>query len=255
MFWSITIDVLLVLVFLFFIIFWAKSGIVARLTDFSKKWLELLCSILLGPFLAGLLANLFLSEWINTGVFNSIQAVVENNANGYTLVELFEHLPEAVQSFFLHMGVDMEVLISKYGATAEVDSAIIADMSGTVSAVIVSVVSTIVGMIVCYWVPKLGFMLAQKLIKDRNAQGKFGRTMDHVLGGVVGVVVSYLIVSLLAIGLFLAFQVVLAVDLNAGTMDVYNATYVFKFLREFDLVAALKDLVGNAYKLLLAIPI
>lgn len=241
---SIVIDAILVVLFLVFVIIFTKFGFAKTVHKIGKTWLAVFCSVILGPWLAGLLTDLFLREWIVGGVLKTLTSIVEENANGYNLEQLFANLPENFVNFLNHQGISLVELEAQYGSYAEANVEIMNGMAVQIATPCIAMVSTVIGYIVCFVIPRIFFWWIERKV-DRSDDHPILAFFDHVSGFVSGAIVGYIAALGVALLIYTGFQVSLAFDTSTGVMTIYEKSYVFKFLNEFDTLGAIGHVIQS----------
>ena len=238
---SIIIDIALVALFFVLVFFITKAGFARTVYKIGKTWLSFFCSIMLGPWVASTLQGLFLRSAITGGIHNTLHDLIQNNPNGYNLNELFENLPDALTNFLNNYGINIAQLEAEFGPTTQASEDIIEAISLRIADPCVEMVSSLIGHVVCFVVPLIVFVWLS--MKIRRTRIPFFRFMDRVSGFIMGVVIGYCAALVLSFAAHTVFQVVVAFDSSLPIMDVYNKSYVFKFLSEVDTVGGIKHVV------------
>ena len=239
---SIVVDIILIVVFLVFIIFFTKYGLDKALYKIGKAWLALACAFFLGPLITSLLEGLFITDMVTNAIYNSLNDLITYNANGYNLAELFESMPANFVNFLDSLGASLTALEAEFGSYTEASDTIIRTMAERIASPCISGLSTILGHVFGFLIPWL-FMkwISYELQKDEKHA--FFRASDHVGGFLVGACVGYAAVMGISILMSTIFQVVIAFDSSVQVMTIYNNSIVFKFLAEFDAMGTLSKLI------------
>lgn len=236
---SIFIDICLCLIFVFFVVWFSKNGFAFAVYKIGKTWLSMLCSIALGPYVASSLQEWFLLDSVTTGVNNTLVQFVENNPNGYNLSELFASLPDGFVAFLKHVGINLSELESIYGSSTDASSEILADISGRIAAPCAEALATLVGHIVCFVVALVFFAWIKFELRKRRIA--FLRYIDHVVGFVAGAAIGYCAAWGMSLLISTVFQVVAAFDAHSAVIDIYNKSFILKFMNEFNLIGLLQQ--------------
>lgn len=243
---SILVDVLLILVFLFVIAFFTKYGLSRAVMKIGNAWLSLACSFIIGPIITNFLEAAFFNELVGGGVYNTLVTLIEGNANGYNLKELFDNLPAGFQSFLNELGVSLPLLEAEFGSYTEASADIIRAMAQRIAEPCVNVISGLIGQVIGFVIPWVFVRwMNNEIRKDRIP---FFRAVNYVGGGIVGVAAGYALVLGLALLTKTVFQVITAFNAGIGLMDIYNNSFVFKFITEFDTFGAIKNLFSTVAK-------
>ena len=240
---SIIVDIFLISLFVFFVVFFSKYGFAKTIYKLGKTWMSFFVSMILGPWVSGVLDKLFLRKAITSGVQNTLIDLVENNANGYNLEELFMNLPEGFVGFLRQYGISLPELEAEYGSYTEASEEIIRGMAERIATPCIEMVSGIIGHVLGFVVPLIFFSWLSYKIRSRRVP--FFRYVDHVSGFITGALVGYCAALGLSMLVHTAFQVIMAFDSHSIVADIYNNSYLFKFLCEFDTFGAISGFFRN----------
>ena len=245
---SILVDIVLILLFLLIVFFFTKFGLDRALLRIGRKWLSLAVALVIGPYITTILENWFITEGITNAVHASLTGLIEHNANGYNIKEVFDNLPVGFVNFLDGLGASLEALEAEFGSYTEANDEIIAAMAQRIAQPCINIISSIIGMIVGFIIP-WAFMLwlDYEIQKDTLT---FFRVMDHIVGFIVGVAVAYVFLLGICLLMRTIFQIVIAFDSASPVMDIYNKSIFFKFISEFDTIGTLKDIFHSAGALL-----
>lgn len=239
---AILADVLLVLIFLGVLVFFTKHGLNRAIEMIGKAWLSLACALFIGPKITQLLENLFIRDGINTAVHASLTELIEHNANGYNLAELFANLPAGFVRFLDGLGASLSALEAEFGSYTEASPEIIRAMSERIAAPCIGAISSVIGSLLGFLIPLLFFKWIEFEIK-KDDSNRFFKALDHVGGFFVGTAGGYALVLGVALLTRTVFQVIIAFDASVPLMDVYNSSFIFKFMAEFDTFGVLSRLI------------
>lgn len=238
---SIIIDVVIVIIFLGVLVFFTKFGLDKAILKIGNAWLSLACALFIGPKITGLLENLIINDLITNAVHGTLIELIDHNVNGYNLSELFDNLPASFVNFLDGLGASLTALEAEFGSYTEASAEIIRAMAERIAEPCIAVISNIIGSVVAFIVPWLFFRwLDFEIKKDRLA---FFRFFDHVGGFLVGAAAGYALVLGIALLTRTCFQIIVAYDASVKVMDIYNNSFVFKFLGEFDTFGAIQRLL------------
>ncbi len=241
---SIVVDILLILVFIYFLIFFTKYGVDRALDKIGKTWLEIGCALIIVPLISTFLEDLFISRMVTDAVYNTLAEQIANNANGYNLAQLFENLPQNLVNLLDSLGASLSALEAEFGSYTEASSTIVRTMAERIAAPCVGAISAILGFIIGLLIPWL-FMKWISFEIKKDESHPFFRFFDHVGGFLVGIAAGYAVVLGLSVLTKTIFQVVVAFDAGVNIMYIYDESYVFKFLNEVDTFGVIRDLIGT----------
>lgn len=228
---SIVADIVLVVVILFFVILFAKTGMAKILKKVGKTIISTLCSLVIGPWATTKVVGILRAP-ITEGTYKSFDKILQNSSTGYNLKEFFGKIPEAASEFLGHMGVNVSQLQASYGMHENASQEIIREMSTIIAEPCFSAIGFIIGHAIAFLVPLIVMWWIARMVETR--QHPFFRGCDHVVGFINGCVVGYLAALGLAVLFYTFFQTVVAFQPESTIMEIYNNSYVFKFMREFD---------------------
>lgn len=240
-FFAILIDLLLVGVFAGFVVLFWKYGFARAVYKIGKTWLSAACSLLLGPWLTGLLQDLFLRNWITNAVHTTLSNLVQNNANHYSVQEIFNHLPEGFVKILGNYQVNPETLEREFGSLSYTSEELLTTISERLADPCISMISSMIGHIIGFIVPLVFFMWLNA--KIRRSRKPFFRYVDKISGVFVGICLGYCVMAVAAILLQSIFQVVLAFDAHNIVSDIYEKSILFEFMSQFDTVNAIRMLI------------
>ena len=237
---SILIDILLIAVFVIFVIVFSKYGFARTTYKIGKTWLSVFCSMVLGPWVAAKLEGWFLRNTITTGINGTLLNLVENNPNQYSLEQLFERMPEGFISFLNSCGINFDQLEAEYGSSSYATEEMISAISERIADPCISMISSIIGHVICFIVPLIFFQWLNFQIRKRRVA--FFRYIDHFVGFLVGVAIGYCVSLATALIVQTIFQVIVCFDAHSSVTGIYDNSYVFKFLNEFNSLEFIREL-------------
>ena len=237
------IDVLLVAVFLFFVLLFLKFGFAKAVYKIGKSWISIVCSLILGPLVAGKVRDVFLDKFITDGLYSGLKIYIDQNANGYNLHQLFNNLPDGFVKFIGSYNVDIGLLEAEFGAIEHPSSEIVMVIAQRLAAPCISMLSGIIGYLVCFFVPLIFFTWLN--LKIRRCRRPFFRHVDRVSGLFVGIAIGFCASVALSILIQTIFQVTLAFDMKSSVADIYKDSIIFDFLTKIDMSSAIRNLLGK----------
>ncbi len=240
---SILADVLLVAIFVAVVAGFTKYGFTRTMLRIGKAWMSVFTSCVLGPVVAGRLHSWILLKPITSGVHNTLTIAVNNNPNGYNLEELFQNLPDGLIRFLENYNISMPDLIATYGATTEASDEMLRVIAERIATPCSETISQWIGHIVCLLFSFLFFAWLEA--REDVFAGRKGMMLDRISGFFIGVLIGCCAAWLIAMFAQLIFQVIVAFDANSAVTDIYQNSYIFKFLNEFDMIGAIKNTLGG----------
>ncbi len=230
---SIVIDLILVAVFAGILILFARYGFAETVHKIGKVWLSLFISIGLGPLISTPIHNWFLSSAFTGGVSNTLENIVNNNPNGYNLAELFQNLPTAMVRFLDSYNISSADLEAEFGSLAQVTPDMLQAISERIAEPCAAAVSGIAGNFLGWIIPLIFFNWLE--YKIRKTEKMFYYYADKVVGYITGIALGYCAVLGISLVIHTIFQSIVAFDVNTGVVAIYENSYIFKFVSEFNL--------------------
>ena len=240
MFWSIVIDVALVAVLVLFIVSYTRNGFVGTLIKLGQNWLSLLVSFVISPLVSGLLQDLFLFRWISNGIQGTLTTIIETNPNGYNLSELFSNLPAGFVGLLNHFNISLPALEAEFGSATTASESILAEIANRIAAPCSSAIASILAYIICFILTKLAIKWLDWKLRQRRSS--FFRKVDGVMGFIMGTVIGLCAVFGITWVTYTVFQLIIVFDASNPIFTVYENSYVFKFIKEFDFIGLFKNI-------------
>ena len=237
---SIFVDVVLVAIFVILLVAFTKNGFVGTISDIGKTWISLFFSAVLNPFVSGRIHEWFLIDPLTKGINNTLTGLVENNPNDYNLAQIFEKLPKGFLGFLEHYEISIAELEAEYGSATLASDKILAEISLKIATPCSEMLSSIIAYVLCFIASLIFFAWLKMKIKQRMSP--FFRFLDSVMGLIVGAAIGYCAVFVVSVVTYTIFQVIVVFDANSPVTAVYENSYVFKFITEFDLLGVIKNI-------------
>ncbi len=234
---SILIDLILVAIFLTLLVVFTKNGFAKTVHQIGKVWLSLFCSIGLGPLISKPIHAWFLGSAFTGGIKNTLTTLVETNPNGYSLSELFRNLPTGLVRFLESYQISLPELEAEYGSASVVNEGLLQALAERIADPCASAVSALLGHVLGLIIPVVFFWWINRQIRKRRT--RFFFYLDHIIGFVIGAVSGYCAVLGISLFLHTAFQSIVAFDVNSTVTLIYENSYIFKFVSEFNLWGAI----------------
>ena len=237
---SIFIDCLLVITFVAFIISFTKNGFAGTIIKIGKTWISLFFSAVLNPMVSERIHEWFLYGSITKGINNTLTNLVENNPNDYNLSQVFAKLPEGFLNFLKNYNISLAELEAEYGSATEATDSILLEISRKIALPCSEMISSIIAYIICFVASFFFFRWLHLKIKQRRSP--FFRVLDGIMGFMIGVSLGCCAMFALSAVIFTIFQVIIVFDANSPVTSIYENSYVFKFVNQFDIIGFIKNL-------------
>lgn len=236
---SIVFDLILIAVFVLFVIHFTRNGFAGTIIKLGKTWISLFFSLVLNPIVSGKLHEWVLCERITNGVYGTLQDLVQSNPNGYGLGELFEKFPQGFLGLLEHFGISIQALEAEYGSSTEATDLILVDIAGKIATPASRAISSILAYIICFIASLIFFAWLGRKIKQRRTP--FFRTVDNIMGFIIGTAIGFCAVFAIVTVTYTVFQLIIVFDASSKVFDIYNGSYVFKFMKDLDIIGILKN--------------
>ncbi len=238
---SILIDILLVCVVIVFTVWFSREGFAMIVHKMGKTWMSLLTSLFLGPFVAKSMKSLFLLDALTRGINNTLNTLVANSTNGYNLEQLFSKFPRGLIVLLEYYNISLPELMSIYGSTTEASEEIIYVISQRIATPASEMIANLFGHIACFIVAQVFVIWISIQIRKRRV--RFLRYVDHINGFLMGVICGACVALGLSVLTHAIFQIVVAFNAESTLLQIYDDSYIFKFLCEFNILSA----IGRVY--------
>lgn len=240
---SVFIDVALIITFVLFVISFTKNGFAGTIIRIGKTWISLFFSSVLNPLVSGMINDWFLFRPVQSGINNTLVALIENNPNKYNLSQLFDKLPAGFLGLLRHFGISLSELEAEYGSATEASEQILGDIATKIATPCAKAISGILAYIVCFIASLLFFVWLNRKIKQRRTP--FFRFIDGIMGFVIGTAVGACAVFGIVTVIYTVFQIIIVFDASSSVTAVYEGSYVFKYVNELDAIGMLKNLFSS----------
>ena len=202
--------------------------------------------MVISPFFSAIIHDLFLSDTITNGIYNTLSNIVANNPNGYSISELFASLPGGFVSFLSYHNISLPELEAIYGPATEASEEILLAIAERIALPTADTVSTIVSYGLGFIIPFFFFKwLNAKImsIKDSEEKGRvFLRRMDTACGVITGFAIGAAVAILASTVVFTIFQIIMAFNAESVVMEIYDKSFIFKFISSFDILGIIMNL-------------
>lgn len=234
---SVFIDVIIIGILGFFVIKYCYTGLLCAVLGAGKFIASVAAAVMLGKPLGIFISDNLISDPMTDLVYVRIS---ENIVSGEKLSEFFNNIPEAFVKLVRLFGVDMATVQTKY-ATAEASDGIIRDMANTISRPISDTVSAMIAYVTIFIITLIVITLLIKALRGIKIPVLTG--IDRLLGLCLGLIIGLLGASLVSTVVYTGLEFFIAVDQNAEIMNVYNDSFVFKYIYELRIFEFIRNLI------------
>lgn len=223
---NILLDGLLLGIIVLTVVIYYRRGFVKAVLGFGKSFLSLICAVLFGKALGGLLATHFFDEKLTDTVYNTLHGLcAEGGALDLTRLE---SMPQSLRLLAGQCGADVDAILASgsNGATVE---AYLADVAQQIALPISAVISRLVGYVLIFVVTYLLLLLLSFVIEG-VAELPVLRTFNHLLGLAVGLICAVIFAFIFVfVARAVLYYVIASGDPGQAT-DIVESTVLFKLL-------------------------
>ena len=237
---SIVIDILLVATLVFFIVWYTKHGFARTIYRIGRTWLSLFTSLVVGPIVSGRIEAWFLSDSVTNKICSTLEGALAASDTGKNLEALFSKLPSGFVKLLSMFDIRLEVLEETYGASTEASHEMLMSISEKISIPLASLVAGILGHVFCFLVTFFFFQWINFQIRKRRVP--LLRYIDHIFGFIVGVALGCTVVVAASMLLHTALQVIVAFKADSNAMQLYDKSFIFKFVSGLDVFGMFKQM-------------
>ena len=220
------LDILFGVIFLITVIICAKRGLFKTVMRFARVILAAISAYFFGSRVAVLLADRFLGKRIYDMVYNKIEGIYQKAIDSFDAQKILSAFPR-----FL-LPESMRDQISSIEGSGE---ELVVSASETLSDALTKIVSNVLGYILVFIVSLIVLAILTAIISAVLHRLEILGRMDHFLGGVFGIAVAWILLTILS-SLLRFF---------GSGMDFYDQSHAVKFLAEMPITKFLKFLDLN----------
>ncbi|MBQ8407255.1 MAG: CvpA family protein [Clostridia bacterium] len=214
-----------------------RLGLMHTVYNIGKFIASMLAAMFFGKQLGYALADGFFEQRITDSVYGKLN---EFTGGGADMSEFFANLPDGFTEFVRLFGVNVDTLREKYG-TAEASEEILRDMAETIANPIVDMISAIVAYVAVFLIVYIVLSIVVKCLKSIKIPILTG--LDKTLGLLLGMVLGLLSASLIATAVYSFLEFLAATNSDSAILDVYNNSYVFKFIYSLRIFEFIRNLI------------
>lgn len=221
------LDILFGAILLVTIILCAKRGLFKTVMRFARVILAAISAYFFGSRVAVFLADRFLGKRIYDIVYNKIEGVYQKAIDSFDAQKILSAFPR-----FL-LPESMREQIASIDGTGE---ELVVSASEKLSGALTTIVSNVLGYILVFIVSLIVLAILTAIISAVLHRLEILGRMDHFLGGIFGVAVAWVFLTILS-SLLKFF---------CSGMDFYEQSHAVKFLAEMPITKFLKFMDLNA---------
>jgi len=231
---SLVFDIAIAVICLIIIIRNAARGFIKSFVLLMKSVLAIFLAYLLNAPLARGLSNWFFRD-ISCGWVNSLMVATEKEGGGYALFEIFDGIPEWFTKITVSQGIDQEVVdyyfVQENLATKEVVDELTVPLGEELSMLI----STVVAFVSLFIVLEI-ILFALGALLNRLGKLPILKTVNIVLGALVGVVISAIIAWVISMAISYVFEFGSNYYPDIFNDEIIEKTVIVEFFSENNLM-------------------
>ena len=214
-------DILLVVVALSVIFFYARRGFLKSLIHSLKGILALVIAYFLGSKLAQFISDKFISAPVRDAVFKKVESIYQSTADSVDADKLSSSFPDFV------MTEEVRAQISSAEGSSE---QIVNSITDSIASPISTVISTVIGYVLVFVLAFIALWIVASILDKIVERFTLLHTVNAVLGAVMGALIA-------TISLFVVCSVIKFFFAEA---DFYVNSVLLKFFGESSVLKALK---------------
>ena len=185
---TIIFDIVLLALFLVIIIICAKRGFFKSVMRLLRLFLAVVIAYCFGKQVGALLDQKFIHGWMYNVVYDKLNSMYQSASSSFNTQKILSSFPK-----FL-FPESMRQQIENLDETGE---ALVVSASESISTSLSGIISTVLGYIVVFLVALVVLLIITKIISAVIQKLPVIGMLDHILGALIGLFVSWIILSLL----------------------------------------------------------
>lgn len=223
------LDVFLVLIFLLITVISTEKGFVKSIWSTVTIVGAFVLAYMFGPILGDWICDNFVLGHVSEYTFDVVETLIATGSEQYDISYLFESLPEEFVALVENCGADLETLESQFVQSVTVSKEELYSFAESVALPISRTLSNAVGVVSVFLASVLALWLVGLVVKV-IAKIPIIKTINGLLGFVVGLIKGFIIVWILcvAIGIFVERGFMEPESMEALKL-LADGSYIFKF--------------------------
>lgn len=223
------LDVFLVLIFLLITVISTEKGFVKSIWSTVTIVGAFVLAYMFGPILGDWICDNFVLGHVSEYTFDVVETLIAADSEQYDISYLFESLPEEFVALVENCGADLETLESQFVQSVTVSKEELYSFAESVALPISRTLSNAVGVVSVFLASVLALWLVGLVVKV-IAKIPIIKTINGLLGFVVGLIKGFIIVWILcvAIGIFVERGFMEPESMEALRL-LADGSYIFKF--------------------------
>ena len=213
-------DIILVLIFAFFVIWGIRRGIAATLVSLGLNFVSYFISASLGKWISGIIYTSIIQPTIN----QSIEASIYNFSNN-AFDDALNTLPDWLTGVLNISGADITELFQ--GPIDGIKDTAVQSVEEIVRPIVIGILSFFITILLFFFIV---FLLRKLLMKPILSIFKLPvlKQINSIFGGVAGAVEAFLLVSMIAYLLSLLVPYI-STDVAILKESTINSSFIFKY--------------------------
>ncbi len=207
------LDIVLLLFLLFIVIRSYVRGFFKTVFRAARLVLSVMIAYFMGKSVGGWLDSKFIHGWTYNSVYEKINALYQNASESFDVQKILSAFPK----FFIP-----ESIRNQLETSDETGETLVASASEAISGTISHFISMILGYFLVFVVAWIVLLILSKVIGGIIHKIPIVGTADHILGGVLGLLIAWIVMSLICSLMRFFFS----------TSDFYINSRILKFFAE-----------------------
>lgn len=236
---SLTIDIILGLIILVFVIRNAIRGFVKSFITMMRSVLAIFLAYLLNAPLAKGFCSWFMND-LARGWANNLMLSTEHEGGGYALYEIFDGIPDWFIKATMSNGIEKERVEYYFVEKNLANEAIIEEFSYPIGDAMAMLISRIIAFIVIFIVVEIIFIFVARFL-DGLSDASVWRGVNVVLGGLMGAIISVAVVWVLSVCIIWVIEFGANYYPDIFKPELIENTVILEFFGEYNLFTTVSD--------------
>ena len=232
---SVAIDIILLALAVFIIVRYTIKGFLKSIFDSFKVILSIFLAFLLRVPCRTLLSSLFLRGWMVNLVNSSLISALEGSGGGFNVLQLYATSPSFFNNVLAKYGLDAELAEADFEALLSGDQSVVGSLSENIGGALATLVGTILALVIMFIVSLIVLTIVIKLL-DSLTQFEGIKTVNRVLGLILGIVVAFLILWGICVVLEALAALLGPVAPDFITQEKLNDSMIISMLRKINVL-------------------
>lgn len=226
---SFILDIALVGIVFLTVFVYYKRGFVRAVLGFGKVLLSLICAVLFGKMVGGLLAEKFFDARLTDSVYKTLSGLYEAGSETFDLSRLAEKIPSSLRTLAERCGADIDSVASGGAGDTAASAERLREISAGIASPISTVISNLLGCVLVFVTAYLLFLLGS-FILESVAELPVLRTFNKILGLCLGVVCAIVFAFIFVFVSEAVIYWIIASGDESAALEIINKTLIYKLL-------------------------